>query len=308
MDKTKQTLVIALVAVLVVLAGGWFLLVSPQRANVASLNEQTTTQEQTNASLQTKITALKAELVQLPEAKAQLEAVARRLPPDLAEVSLIQTLTKAADRRQRRPADHHAWRARCCRLRRPPRRSPRPPRPPAASSGTAAAAAPAAAPAASAGNLYAVPDRPDRRRRLLRPRDVRPQPRGHAAGASGEQPHLHQDRGRVAAPGRRGCARRPPWRRATGTTTAKTTAQVDRQGHRPRSRASTRARPSRYPGSAAAAQAAQETCRPFVADQNTLTVTIAARSSRSTRHTPAAGRSADRRPDVSTDEVGEFRQ
>ena len=52
-----------------VLAGGWFLLVSPQRANVASLNEQTTTQEQTNAALQTKITALKAELVQLPEAR-----------------------------------------------------------------------------------------------------------------------------------------------------------------------------------------------------------------------------------------------
>ncbi|BEP16046.1 hypothetical protein acdb102_43570 [Acidothermaceae bacterium B102] len=96
MDKTKQTLAIALVAVLVVLAGGWFLLVSPQRANVSTLNNERTAQDSTNAGLQQKIQALKAELVELPAAKAQLEAVARRLPPDLAEVSLIQSLTKAA--------------------------------------------------------------------------------------------------------------------------------------------------------------------------------------------------------------------
>jgi Tfp pilus assembly protein PilO len=96
MDKTKQTLAIALVAVLAVLAGGWFLLVSPQRSNVSTLNGEKATQDQANATLQTKISALKAELVELPAAKAALESVARRLPPDLAEVSLIQSLTHAA--------------------------------------------------------------------------------------------------------------------------------------------------------------------------------------------------------------------
>ena len=40
MDKTKQTLAIALAAVLVVVAGGWFLLISPQRSSVASLQTQ----------------------------------------------------------------------------------------------------------------------------------------------------------------------------------------------------------------------------------------------------------------------------
>ena len=96
MDKTKQTLAIALVAVLAVLAGGWFLLVSPQRSSAASLNEEKVAQDQKNAQLQTKISQLKSELVELPAAKAALEAVARRLPPDLAQVSLIQSLTKAA--------------------------------------------------------------------------------------------------------------------------------------------------------------------------------------------------------------------
>jgi Tfp pilus assembly protein PilO len=96
MDKTKQTLAIALVAVLTVLAGGWFLLVSPQRSNVSTLNGEKATQDQTNATLQTKISTLKGELVELPAAKAALESVARRLPPDLAEVSLIQSLTHAA--------------------------------------------------------------------------------------------------------------------------------------------------------------------------------------------------------------------
>src|SRR4051794_34925886 len=41
MDKTKQSLTIAAVAIVAVVAGGWFLLISPQRASVASLNSDT---------------------------------------------------------------------------------------------------------------------------------------------------------------------------------------------------------------------------------------------------------------------------
>ena len=152
MDKTKQTLAIALVAVLAVVAGGWFLLISPQRANVTSLNAQTTTQEDANTSLQSKITALKAELVQLPEAKAQLEAVARRLPPDLAEVSLLQSLSKSAkdaniDLQAITPGNPTAVTATAAVATIAP----------TTSAGGTTAAVPAAAPAASAGTLYSVP-------------------------------------------------------------------------------------------------------------------------------------------------------
>lgn len=96
MDKTKQTLVIAVVAVLVVMAGGWFLLISPQRSNVATLQSETATQNATNAATLAKIQQLKAQAVEEPADLAALQAIARRLPPDLAEASLITGLSHAA--------------------------------------------------------------------------------------------------------------------------------------------------------------------------------------------------------------------
>src|SRR5437764_699644 len=96
MDKTKQTLAIALAAVLVVVAGGWFFLISPQRSSVAGLQDQTATQNATNASLQLKIQQLKAEAVEQPADQAQLRAIAKRLPSDLAEATLVASLSKAA--------------------------------------------------------------------------------------------------------------------------------------------------------------------------------------------------------------------
>ncbi|MDX6229240.1 MAG: hypothetical protein QOI76_2630 [Frankiales bacterium] len=97
MDKTKQTLVIALVAVLVVVAGGWQFLISPQRSSVAALNAETSTVDSSNASLRTKVDQLKAEAAELPGAQSALAAIAKRLPPDLQEANLIDDLTHAAD-------------------------------------------------------------------------------------------------------------------------------------------------------------------------------------------------------------------
>jgi Tfp pilus assembly protein PilO len=97
MDKTKQTFVAALVAMLVVVAGGWFLLISPQRANVASLADQTQTVNGKNASLQQQIAQLKAESALVSDAQATLAGIARRLPPDPQEANLIDNLKHAAD-------------------------------------------------------------------------------------------------------------------------------------------------------------------------------------------------------------------
>jgi Tfp pilus assembly protein PilO len=97
MDKTKQTLVAALMAMLVVVAGGWFFLISPQRSNVSSLNAQTQQVAASNVSLQGQIAQLKAESAQVSDAQATLAAIARRLPPDPQEANLIDNLKKAAD-------------------------------------------------------------------------------------------------------------------------------------------------------------------------------------------------------------------
>jgi Tfp pilus assembly protein PilO len=281
MDKTKQTLAIALAAVLAVLAGGWFLLVSPQRANVTSLKAKTITQDQTNTSLQTKITALKAELVQLPEAKAQLEAVARRLPPDLAEVSLIQTLTKAAadanvDLQIITPGAPTAVGA--------PAATVIAPTTSASATGSTAktgdtpapVTAPAAAPAAPAnpaGNLYAVPvaltvqgDYFDlemfvhnlegmQRALLVSSLNItRPTVNAPLVGAAISTAAPAPAHGKTGA-------------KTTSKTTSKTTGKTTGK---------TLSKVKPVPGSAAAAQAEAGKLPGFVADQNTLTVTIAA--------------------------------
>ena len=286
MDKTKQTIAIAVVAVLAVVAGGWFLLVSPQRANVASLNQQATAQEQQNASLQTKISALKAELVSLPEAKAQLEAVARRLPPDLAEVSLIQTLTKAAadanvDLQIITPGSPVAVAAPVVATVAPTT---------TASAAAGGAAVPAPVPAASAGSLYSVPI---------------------ALTVAGDyfdlEMFVHNLEGMqrallvsslaitknastaVAAPTASGAvtatvtAAAPTTSAKTGKTTSKSTGKTSGK-----TTTKAPAKAKLVPGSAAAAQQAAGNVPQFVADQNTLTVTIAAAVYSLYTATPAA--------------------
>jgi Tfp pilus assembly protein PilO len=97
MDKLKQTIVIALVAVVVVAAGGWHFLVSPQRSSVASLNAEAATVDASNGSLKGQIAQLKAQAADLPGEQAALAAVAKRLPPDLQEANLLDDLSHAAD-------------------------------------------------------------------------------------------------------------------------------------------------------------------------------------------------------------------
>jgi Tfp pilus assembly protein PilO len=290
MDKTKQTLAIALVAVLAVVAGGWFLLVSPQRSNVTSLNDQTSTQENTNASLQSKITALKAELVELPAAKAQLEAVARRLPPDLAEVGLIQSLTKAAadanvDLQVITPGAPVAVGA-------PAAAVPTTSAPaagattsaaPAAGTTTSAATLPAAAPAPAAGNLYSVP---------------------LALTVSGDyfdlEMFVHNLEGMqrallvssltitknpvsVVAVTTAGAAATTT--AATVKSTSKSTGKTSTSG-KVTSKTGSKTKP--VAGSAAAAQQAADKEPQFAVDQNTLTVTLAAQVFSLYTTTPAA--------------------
>ncbi len=78
-DTRKWTLGAALIAVLVLVAG-WFLLISPQRAEVADLQAQTEAQENTNSSLDTELAVLKQENKNLPEKQAELAALQTKVP------------------------------------------------------------------------------------------------------------------------------------------------------------------------------------------------------------------------------------
>ncbi len=83
-DTRKWTLGAALIAV-VILVAGWFLLISPKRAEVADLEVQTTAQERANSSLETELAVLKQQNKELPEKQAELAALRTKIPqaPDL---------------------------------------------------------------------------------------------------------------------------------------------------------------------------------------------------------------------------------
>lgn len=78
-DTRKWSLGAALVAVLILVAG-WFLLITPQRAEVAELQTQTEAQENTNSSLNTELAVLKEQNKDLPEKQAELAALQTKVP------------------------------------------------------------------------------------------------------------------------------------------------------------------------------------------------------------------------------------
>lgn len=85
----------ALIVVLLFLAA-WFLLISPKRAEAASLQEQTASRDAANVVLQQKIAVLKVQAQDLPKQRARLDAIQVRMPPAPALPTLLREVDKAA--------------------------------------------------------------------------------------------------------------------------------------------------------------------------------------------------------------------
>src|SRR5664280_2848666 len=98
MAKTKQWAALTAVLVLLILAAGWFLLVSPKRSATTALNATAAKQEQDNATVRTQIAALKAQALDLPKKQARLTEISARMPDNPALPSLIRALSDAADK------------------------------------------------------------------------------------------------------------------------------------------------------------------------------------------------------------------
>lgn len=98
MAKTKQWAALTAVLVLLILAAGWFLLVSPKRSAATALNATAAKQEQDNATVRTQIAALKAQALDLPKKQARLTEISARMPDNPALPSLIRALSDAADK------------------------------------------------------------------------------------------------------------------------------------------------------------------------------------------------------------------
>ncbi|MFN2539346.1 MAG: type 4a pilus biogenesis protein PilO [Mycobacteriales bacterium] len=96
MDTLKKWTALAVVAALVILAGGWFLLVSPKRTDAAALRTQAAEKQRANLALQTQLAQLKAQAKDLPKQQAKLAAVAAKIPNNSAMPALVRALNKAA--------------------------------------------------------------------------------------------------------------------------------------------------------------------------------------------------------------------
>lgn len=96
MDKLKQYVVFTVLGCVVVLAAGWFLLVSPKRGEAADLRVQAESQVSANAQLANQLQVLKAQAKNLPRQQATLARVAAKIPDNPALPSMIRALTTAA--------------------------------------------------------------------------------------------------------------------------------------------------------------------------------------------------------------------
>jgi Tfp pilus assembly protein PilO len=84
-NKTHQWIAISVVASLVVLAAGWFLLISPKHSQVAGLKSDAANAETQNSQLQTKLTVLRSQQKGITAENAALAKLADKIPttPDL---------------------------------------------------------------------------------------------------------------------------------------------------------------------------------------------------------------------------------
>ena len=96
MDKLKQWVALAVLGVLVVLAAGWFLLISPKRSEAADIALQASDKQSSNAVLRTKLALLKSQAKGLPAQQAKLAVVAAKIPDNPALPALIRALDAAA--------------------------------------------------------------------------------------------------------------------------------------------------------------------------------------------------------------------
>ena len=96
MKDLKKLVALTVLGSLVVLLGGWFLLVSPKRSQAAELRSAAAVQVTANTALETQLVQLKSLARNLPREQAKLAAVAARVPTSRALPALIRALNDAA--------------------------------------------------------------------------------------------------------------------------------------------------------------------------------------------------------------------
>ena len=96
MSRIQQWMAGTVVAVLVIVAAGWFLAISPQKHKVSNLASQAATQEQTNSGLRTRLSVLTAQMSAVPSEEKAVAQVAQSIPSDPDMPNYVRALTNIA--------------------------------------------------------------------------------------------------------------------------------------------------------------------------------------------------------------------
>src|SRR3954451_10515984 len=97
MTTTHRWVAGAVAAALLLVAGSWLLLISPQRAQAAQLREQATAQQSANDMIKLRPHQLKAQSASLPQRRAQLAEIQQQLPGSPELSALVRQLSSVAD-------------------------------------------------------------------------------------------------------------------------------------------------------------------------------------------------------------------
>ena len=96
MSRIQQWAAGTVVALLLIVAAGWFLAIAPQKHKVSNLKAQSASQEQANSNLRVKLTTLKAQVPAVQSEQQVVDAVTRNIPnaPDMPDY--VRALTTIA--------------------------------------------------------------------------------------------------------------------------------------------------------------------------------------------------------------------
>src|SRR5450755_831762 len=93
MSRIQQWIAGTAVAVLVIVAAGWFLAIAPQKHKVSNLGSQAGQQEQNNSGLRTRLAQLTTAQQAVPSEQAEVAAITQKIPSDPAMPSYVRALT-----------------------------------------------------------------------------------------------------------------------------------------------------------------------------------------------------------------------
>jgi type IV pilus assembly PilO-like protein len=97
MTTTHRWVAGAVTAALLLVAGSWFLLISPQRAQAAQLRQDAVAQQSTNDMIRLRTQQLKAQFASLPQRRAELAEIQQQLPSSPELPTLLRQLSTVAD-------------------------------------------------------------------------------------------------------------------------------------------------------------------------------------------------------------------